>query len=127
MQQQLGLLTLAGNVPDSNACTVGGYAWLYSLDFKTGQFVQGSANNMAGQRLTGNALVAGLKTLRLNTGNRITVVTSTKGDIASGVPEAAAQSIIEAFRKVRFHPGEIGGIPVKSQVRIEVTLEQASS
>jgi hypothetical protein len=47
--------------------------------------------------------------------------------IASGVPEAAAQSIIEAFRKVRFHPGEIGGIPVKSQVRIEVTLEQASS
>jgi type IV pilus assembly protein PilY1 len=81
MQQQLGLLTLAGNVPDSNACTVGGYAWLYPLDFKTGQFVQGSANNMAGQRLTGNALVAGLKTLRLNTGNTITVVTSTKGDI----------------------------------------------
>jgi type IV pilus assembly protein PilY1 len=81
MQQQLGLLTLAGNVPDKNACTVGGYAWLYSLDFKSGQFVPGAANNMAGQRLSGNALVAGLKTLRLNTGNTITVVTSTKGDI----------------------------------------------
>jgi type IV pilus assembly protein PilY1 len=79
MQQQLGLLNVAGNVPNNNACNVGGYGWLYSLDFRTGQFVPGATGNKAGQKLTGNALVAGLKTLRLNTGKTITLVTNTKG------------------------------------------------
>jgi hypothetical protein len=45
----------------------------------------------------------------------------------SSVPEAVAQSIIEAFRKARFHAGEIDGTPVKSQVRIEVMLEKPLS
>lgn len=79
MQQQLGLLTVAGNVPENNACTPGGYAWIYSLDFKTGQFVEGASGNVAGRRYSG--LVAGLKTLRLTTGKTVTVVTDTSGSI----------------------------------------------
>lgn len=79
MQNQLGLLTFAGNVPEANACTPGGYAWVYSLDYRTGQFVAGSVNNVAGRRLDG--LVAGLKTLKLTTGKTITLVTDTGGTI----------------------------------------------
>ncbi len=79
MQQQLGLLTVAGNVPKDNACTPGGYAWIYSLDFKTGQFVEGASGNVAGRLSSG--LVAGLKTLKLNTGKTITLVTDTSGNI----------------------------------------------
>lgn len=79
MQQQLGLLTVAGNVPKNDACTPGGYAWIYSLDFKTGQFVEGATGNVAGRRQAG--LVAGLKTLKLNTGKTITLVTDTGGTI----------------------------------------------
>lgn len=45
----------------------------------------------------------------------------------SSVPAAAAQPMTEAFRKTRFHSGEIGGTPVRSQIRIEVTLEKPSS
>ena len=71
MQQQLGLLTVAGNVRKSDACTPGGYSWIYSLDFKTGQFVDGAHGNVAGRRQAG--LVAGLKTLKLNTGKTITL------------------------------------------------------
>jgi type IV pilus assembly protein PilY1 len=81
MEQQLSLLTVAGNVPENNACTVGGYAWLYSFDIKTGQYVPGSANNMAGRRLTENALLAGLKTIKLDSGKTITLVTDTGGKI----------------------------------------------
>ncbi|ABR91495.1 type IV fimbrial biogenesis protein PilY1 [Janthinobacterium sp. Marseille] len=80
MQQQLGLLTVAGNVPENNACTPGGYAWIYSLDFRTGQYVEGATGNVAGSRSAG--LVAGLKTLKLTTGKTITLVTRTTGDLS---------------------------------------------
>ncbi|RBA24857.1 type IV pilus assembly protein PilY1 [Herminiimonas fonticola] len=79
MQQQLGLLTVAGNVPKNDACTPGGYAWIYSLDFKTGQFVEGATGNVAGRRQAG--LVAGMKTLKLNTGKTVTLITDTGGTI----------------------------------------------
>lgn len=83
MQQQLGLLTVAANVPNTNACNVGGYAWLYSFDYKTGQYVQTAASNMVGRRLSTNALVAGIKTIKLTTGKTVTIVTDTGGNISS--------------------------------------------
>lgn len=76
MQQQLGVLAVAGNVPESNACTVGGYAWLYFFDFRTGTSID---NTTVGTRLSGNALVAGLRILRLTTGKTTTLVTDTSG------------------------------------------------
>jgi type IV pilus assembly protein PilY1 len=79
MQQQLGLLTVAGNVPKNDACTPGGYAFIYSLDFKSGQFVAGATGNIAGRRDAG--LAAGLTTLKLNTGNTVTLKTGTDGTI----------------------------------------------
>jgi len=81
MQQQLGLLTVASNVPDSNACNTGGYAWLYSFDYKTGQYVKTAASNMVGRRLSTNALVAGIKTIKLTTGKTATIVTDTGGGL----------------------------------------------
>lgn len=81
MQMQLGLLTVAGNVPNANACNLGGYAWLYYFDFKTGQYVQTSTGNMVGKRLSTNALVAGLKTIKLTTGKTLTIITDTGGGI----------------------------------------------
>ncbi|MHB1291585.1 MAG: pilus assembly protein [Sulfuricella sp.] len=81
MQMQLGLLTVAANVPNSNACNLGGYAWLYYFDYKTGQYVQTSTGNMVGRRLSTNALVAGLKTIKLTTGKTLTIITDTGGGI----------------------------------------------
>ncbi len=48
MQQQLGLLTVVANVPESNSCTVGGYAWLYHFDIRSGQYVQSAVGSLAG-------------------------------------------------------------------------------
>lgn len=83
MQQQLGLLTVAANVPNANACTVGGYAWLYHFDYKTGQYIQSAQGGAVGTRLGNNALVAGIKTIKLNTGKTVTIVTDTAGGISS--------------------------------------------
>ncbi|MHB1619785.1 MAG: pilus assembly protein [Sulfuricella sp.] len=81
MQMQLGLLTVAGNVPNSNACNLGGYAWLYYFDYKTGQYVPSSTSNMVGKKLSGNALVAGLKTIKLTSGKTLTIITDTGGNL----------------------------------------------
>jgi hypothetical protein len=39
------------------------------------------------------------------------------------LPEAAQKTVVDAFVKARFHPGEINGVPVKSQLKIEIMLE----
>ncbi|MES2536089.1 MAG: PilC/PilY family type IV pilus protein [Pseudomonadota bacterium] len=81
MQQQLGLLTVVANVPESNSCTVGGYAWLYHFDIRSGQYVQSAVGSLAGKKLSQNALAAGLKTVLLTTGKTTTYVTDTGGGI----------------------------------------------
>ncbi len=98
MQQQLGLLTVAANVPETNACTLGGYAWLYSFDYKTGQYIQSSFNQIAGKRLSQNALVAGLKTIKLNTGKTVTLVTDTGGGITGNDDPSSSPNISGARR-----------------------------
>jgi hypothetical protein len=39
------------------------------------------------------------------------------------VPEHAVRAISEAFRNIRFRPGEKDGAPVKSQLKIQIMLE----
>ena len=39
------------------------------------------------------------------------------------LPEVAQKTVVDAFVKARFYPGEINGVPVKSQLRIEIMLE----
>lgn len=41
----------------------------------------------------------------------------------SALPEEAQHLVLDAFAKTKFQPGKIGDIPVKSQLRIEVMLE----
>lgn len=83
VQLQLGSLTVATNVPSDNACNVGGYAFLYNLDFKTGQYLQTATLETAGSRLPSNALVAGMNTIRLQSGKILTIITDTAGGITS--------------------------------------------
>lgn len=40
------------------------------------------------------------------------------------LPEVAQKTVIDEFSKLKFNPGEVKGIPVKSQLRIEIMLEE---
>ena len=51
----LGTLGFTTNVPNSSACTVGGYAYRYFLDYRTGAAVSTSSTGVVGT-LLGNAL-----------------------------------------------------------------------
>lgn len=83
VQLQLGSLTVATNVPSENSCTVGGYAFIYNFDFKSGTYLAASNLNTAGGKLSSNALVAGMNTIRLQSGKVVTIVTDTSGGIDS--------------------------------------------
>ncbi len=93
VQLQLGSLTVATNVPSSNVCNVGGYSFLYNFDFKSGQYLQTAAAQAVGARLASGAMVAGMNTIRLQSGKIITIITDTGGGITSQeTPTAVAAS-----------------------------------
>jgi type IV pilus assembly protein PilY1 len=83
VQFQLGALTVASNEPSDDACTIGGYSWLYNFDFRTGGFLPTAALNTVGKRLSTNAMVAGLSTIRLQSGRILTIVTDTGGTVST--------------------------------------------
>ena len=64
---------------------------------------------------------------------RLQILISEYGDVDqvivenSLLPEAARKIVVDAFSKLKFHPGEMNGIPVKSQLRIEVMLEDTNA
>lgn len=64
MALQFNLLAIAANVPDDNACTVGGRAFLYNIDFSTGKNMLTAEDGAAGRELPGNALVVGIDLLQ---------------------------------------------------------------
>lgn len=80
MQLQYNILTAAANIPDSNACTAGGYGWLYYIDIETGKALTTSPDQAAGYKLSSNSLVAGIKTVKLQNDKTVTIVTDTLGD-----------------------------------------------
>jgi len=67
VQLNLGLLTVATNVPSDDACSVGGYAYLYYFDFKTGSSPTTVTDHTVGSKDPDNALVAGMNFVYLKT------------------------------------------------------------
>ncbi|PWB61296.1 MAG: hypothetical protein C3F16_08630, partial [Betaproteobacteria bacterium] len=62
-----GTIIVVTNVPNNNACTVGGDSWIYQFDYKSGTYVPSAALNQAGQKFTGQITV-GLVVVRLPSG-----------------------------------------------------------
>jgi type IV pilus assembly protein PilY1 len=83
MQLQHNMLNVASNVPESNACTAGGYSWLYFIDFETGKNFTTASDNMLGLRLPNNALTAGIKMVKTQSGKTVTIISDTLGKVQS--------------------------------------------
>jgi len=74
-QLQLGTLVISSNVPSTDSCTAGGYAWINFLDFKTGSFVPGSVNGFASTKISASVVV-GLNIVQLPGGVVKAIVTT---------------------------------------------------
>jgi len=88
---QLGTLVVPSNVPETNACNIGGYGWLNYFNFTTGCAVTGGsstaaegANSRVGQRLVGSSgtesLAVGTNIVRLPDGKTVVIATTSAAE-----------------------------------------------
>ena len=88
---QLGTLVVATNVPQNNACNIGGYSWLNYFNNATGNAISSSADAAVGRRLVGadgtESLAVGVNIVRLPGGKVVVIVTTSSGQqITASVP-----------------------------------------
>jgi type IV pilus assembly protein PilY1 len=80
---QLGTLVVASNVPQNNACNIGGFSWLNFFDARNGLQIAGAPN--FGLKLS-DSLAVGINVVRLPDGR--TVVIATTSDASQQTQEA---------------------------------------
>lgn len=80
MKLQLGTLVVASNVPQNNACNIGGYSWLNFFDNATGNAIANSADQAVGIKLSGaggaESLAVGINIVRLPGGKTVVIATT---------------------------------------------------
>lgn len=81
-----GVLAVVTNVPEADACNVGGYSYIYFFDYKTGSYVTTVEGDIVGYRLA-NAMAVGMSVIRVNGKSVAIVTTSDNKHIAAPVPE----------------------------------------
>jgi type IV pilus assembly protein PilY1 len=72
----LGTLLVLSNVPESSACTPGGFSYLNFIDYKTGSFVASSEGGVAGVRIS--SFGVGVNVVKLGETIKAIVTTSKK-------------------------------------------------
>lgn len=82
-----GVLAVISNVPEPNACNVGGYSFLYFFDYKTGSYIKTVEGGVVGY-LFANALGVGMSVIRVNGKNVAIITTSDNKHTSVPLPEA---------------------------------------
>ncbi len=79
----LGTVVVVANVPNNNACTVGGDSWIYQFDYRAGTYVASAPNQQVATKLTGKITV-GIVIVRLPSGVFKYVATGATGEKLPG-------------------------------------------
>lgn len=74
----LGTLIVTTNVPETSACTIGGYSWMYQFDYKNGTDIPTVVDHVVGEKI-GNALTVGVVVVRLPSGQLKAITTDAGG------------------------------------------------
>ena len=67
------------NVPNGDACNVGGESWIYYFDYKSGQYISTSPNQAVAKHL-GNAITVGVVVFQLPNETKKGIATDAKGN-----------------------------------------------
>jgi len=79
MQNVLGTLVFASNVPSNTMCAGGGYSWLNYVDLITGMPVSSSVNGVTSVPFFSNSVVVGLNVVILPDGTPVALGTDASG------------------------------------------------
>jgi type IV pilus assembly protein PilY1 len=89
-----GVLVVVTNIPEANACNVGGYSYIYFFDYRTGSYVTTVEGEVVGYRFA-NALSVGINVIRVNGKSVAIVTTSDNRHTPISVPEYGASSTLK--------------------------------
>ena len=81
-EQQLGILNIVSNIPDSNACTASGRSWIYALDYRNGSYLPLANERVVGQKIAFSSLVAGARSIKWKE-RTLSLLTDEAGNILS--------------------------------------------
>ena len=77
-QLVLGTLLVETNVPNTDACNIGGDSWQYQFTYDSGQYISTSPGNVVGTKLS-NAITVGVVVVRLPSGQLKAIATDAAG------------------------------------------------
>jgi type IV pilus assembly protein PilY1 len=92
-EQQLGMLSVMSNVPDSNACRPRAESWSYAFNTINGSYVPIAGSTWVGRRVSSASMVAGARMIRV--GRQVVSILTDDGGTVSAVAQ----------------PADIGGVP----------------
>jgi hypothetical protein len=80
-EQQLGMLSVVSNMPDSNACRPRAESWSYTFNYMNGSYIPIASNTSVARRVTSASMISGARLVRV--GNRVvTVLTDDTGTVS---------------------------------------------
>ena len=88
-----GTLVVGSNVPQSSACTTGGYSWISYLNYASGLAVTSSPGAVVSELVSANSLLVGFTVIRLPSGQYRAI--SRVADQGSSVGIGSGKSVTE--------------------------------
>jgi type IV pilus assembly protein PilY1 len=92
-EQQLGMLSVMTNVPDSNACRPRAESWSYAFNYINGNYLPIAKHTWVGRRVSSASMVAGARMVRV--GRQVVSILTDDGGTVSAVVQ----------------PADVGGVP----------------
>lgn len=80
--QQLGILNIVSNIPDSHACVASGGSWIYALDYRNGSYLPLAAEKIVGKKIAFGTLVAGVRNIKWKD-RSLSLLTDESGNLSS--------------------------------------------
>ncbi len=97
-EQQLGMLSVMSNVPDSNACRPRAESWSYAFNTINGSYVPIAGSTWVGRRVSSASMVAGARMIRV--GRQVVSILTDDGGAVSAVVQPADISSVPTVRRV---------------------------
>ncbi|NCV84499.1 MAG: hypothetical protein EBW14_01130 [Oxalobacteraceae bacterium] len=97
-EQQLGMLSVVSNVPDSNACRPRAESWSYAFNYINGNYLPMTGSSWAGRRVSSASMVAGARLIRVGR-QVVSIFTDDSGKVSS-IAQPANVGRVPSVRRV---------------------------
>lgn len=96
-EQQLGMLSVISNVPDSNACRPRAESWSYAFNYINGSYLPIAQSTWVGRRVSSASMIAGARIVRVGR-QVVSVLTDDSGAVSTVAQPVSASGALNVRR-----------------------------